>query len=319
MIRIRQKFDRKLIPKDEIQKHIHEELFKIGLPNQIQTGQSVAITAGSRGINNIDSIIKAVVVELKMMGMNPFIVPAMGSHGGATAEGQTEVLAGLGITEETMGCPIRSSMEVEEVECSPEGIISYVDKNALSADWIIVINRVKRHTDIEGKTESGLLKMLCIGLGKHYGAQHYHQAGINHGMERSIQIGARGVLNNTKVLCGIGIVENAYDETAILKAYKKEDIERGDEELLVVSKQIAANLPFKEADILILDEIGKNISGGGFDTKVVGRCQSVYCDEPEWPKIRKILALDLTESSHGNALGVGIIDMVNDRLSQKDK
>lgn len=169
VIRIRQKFERKVLSKDAIRSCIHEELLKIGVPGQIQPGQSVAITAGSRGINNIDIITKAVVDELKIMGTEPFVVPAMGSHGGATAVGQIMVLADLGINEESMGCPIQSSMEVKEVARSNEGLISYVDKNALAADWIVVLNRVKRHTDIEGKVESGLLKRLCIGLGKQHG------------------------------------------------------------------------------------------------------------------------------------------------------
>lgn len=315
IVKIKQVFERPLLK--EIENTISNELNRIGISKKIKPGQKIAITAGSRGINNIARITKAIVREFKAIGAQPFIVPAMGSHGGATAEGQLEILSHYGITEDFMGCPIKSSMEVQEVARSKEGIISYVDKLALSADYIVVVNRVKQHTEFEGAIESGLCKMLCIGLGKHQGALHYHRAGIDFGLEYAIRTGAEGVLKNTNVLCGIGIVENAYDETALIRAFLPEQIIEGDKQLLAIAKQWAAKLPFNQADVLIIDEIGKEISGSGYDTKVVGRLCSSYSKEPEWPKIKRIIALDLTRGSEGNAIGVGALDFVSKRLVDK--
>lgn len=315
MIKIKHTFERPLLT--EIENIIKSELNRIGIREKIKPGQKIAITAGSRGINNIARIIKAIVQEFKEMQTQPFIVPAMGSHGGATAEGQVAVLSHYGITEDFMGCPIKSSMEVEEIACSKEGIISFVDKLALSADYIVVVNRVKQHTEFEGAIESGLCKMLCIGLGKHQGALHYHRAGVDFGLEYAIKTGAEGVLKNTNVLCGIGIVENAYDETALIRAFPSDQIIEGDKQLLAIAKQLAAKLPFNQADVLIIDEIGKEISGSGYDTKVVGRLCSTYSKEPEWPKIKRIIALDVTPESEGNAIGVGALDFVSKRLVDK--
>jgi len=315
MFRISQTFPRPILKNIELT--IRRELDRINISKKVFPGQRVAITVGSRGINNITRVIKTLVDELKQIKLQPFIVPAMGSHGGATARGQVEVLTHLGITEEFLDCPIVSSMEVEEVARSNDGIISYVDKEAINADHIVVINRVKKHTEFEGVIESGLCKMLCIGLGKHKGAIHYHQVGVNVGLEQAIVTGARGVIENTNILCGIGIVENACDETALIRAFLPEDIEKGDAELLSIAKEWSAKLPFKEADILIIDEIGKEISGSGFDTKVVGRICSIYSKEPEWPKIKRIIALDLTDHSEGNAIGVGALDFVSKRLVDK--
>jgi hypothetical protein len=192
-----------------------------------------------------------------------------------------------------------------------------VDREALKADHIVVINRVKKHTEFEGAVESGLCKMMCIGLGNHKGTLHYHQIGVNIGLERALLCGARNVIRNANILCGIGIVENAYDETALIRAFLPEDIEEGDRALLKKAKELSAKLPFDEADLLIIDEIGKEISGSGFDTKVVGRICSAYGPEPKSPRIRRIVALDLTDHSEGNAVGLGALDFIGSRLFNK--
>lgn len=315
MIRISQKFPRPVLR--DITPAVKEELNRLGIFKKTSSGQKVAVTVGSRGISNIDVIIKALVDELKGQGLEPCIIPAMGSHGGANAAGQAALLSHFGITERTICCPVISSMEVEEVARADNGVVSYVDREALKADHIIVVNRVKKHTEFEGVVESGLCKMLCIGLGKHKGATHYHQIGVDVGLEQAIITGARGVLKNTNILCGIGIVENAYDETALIKAYLPEEIEKGDIELLRTAKKWSAKLPFQEADMLIIDEIGKEISGSGFDTKVAGRICSPYSVEPKWPKLKRIIALDLTDHSEGNAIGLGALDFIGKRLYDK--
>lgn len=315
MIRIRQTFHRPILT--DIGVSLKNELARINITKHIHPGETVAITAGSRGINNIDKILHCLVDELKQAGLRPYIVPAMGSHGGASAKGQTAILANLGITDKTMGCPIVSSMEVDEVARNGNGVISYVDHEALRADHIVVINRVKKHTEFEGEIESGLCKMMCIGLGKHKGALHYHQIGVNIGLEQALLCGARDVIQSTKVLCGIGIVENAYDETALIRAFLPGDIEEGDRTLLRMAKELSARLPFEEAEVLIIDEIGKEISGSGFDTKIVGRICSAYGREPDWPRIRRLIGLNLTDHSEGNAIGVGALDFIGLRLYNK--
>ncbi len=299
---------------NDIEGAVSDEMKRIGAASRIRPGASVAITVGSRGINNILTITRAVVAELKSLGAEPFIIPAMGSHGGATPEGQKEVLAHYGITEEAVGCPIKSSMEVEEVGRSPDGIISYVDQNALAADHIVVMNRIKPHTEFEGKIESGLFKMMCIGLGKQKGAHHYHRAGVNFGFEHALRTGGRTVLENCRVVFGIGIVENGKDETAIIKALLPEEMEKGEEELLVKAKEWMPKLPFMEAEVLIVDEMGKNISGSGMDTKVIGRIMAPYSEEPQEPKILRVVVLRPTPESEGNCTGLGLADFCHKRL-----
>ncbi|HHT02477.1 MAG TPA: DUF2088 domain-containing protein [Firmicutes bacterium] len=312
MYHLKQKFGGSVLK--DIPGEVAAQLQSIGIAENVKPGETVAITVGSRGINNIFAITKAVVDEFKRLGLKPFIVPAMGSHGGATGPGQKEVVAHYGITEESVGCPIKSDMDVVEVARSKEGIISYVDKNAMGADHIVVVNRIKPHTEFTGKIESGLAKMLCIGLGKHKGAQHYHQAGVNFGLEYALRTGAEAVIANSPVLCGMGIVENGYDETALIKALPPEEIISGEEALLEKAKEWMPKLPFMQADILIVDEIGKNISGSGMDTKVVGRIMSPYSVEPSEPKITRICLLGVTEASEGNAIGMGLADFTNKRV-----
>ncbi|HRU33256.1 MAG TPA: DUF362 domain-containing protein, partial [bacterium] len=283
---------------------------------RIKPGSYIAIAAGSRGIRNIHRIVKATVEVVKEFGGRPFIVPAMGSHGGATAEGQKELLESYGITEEYTGAPIRSSMEVVELPSNGLENKVYMDKLAYSADGTIVINRIKPHTDFHGDIESGLLKMCVIGLGKHKQAIEIHRFGT-YGLKYLIPPTAKRIIEYGNIILGIGIVENAYDETMVISAAKPEDFEREDKRLLDIARGNMPRLPVDKLDLLIVDEMGKDISGAGMDTNIIGR---IYIDgetEPEKPKITRIVVTDLTEKAHGNAIGIGLADLTTRRLVNK--
>jgi len=316
MVRIGQKF--KSIPGiDNIDQEIHNQLSKPEIMSNIKSGQNIAITAGSRGIANMDRIIGAIVKELKAFGAKPFIVPAMGSHGNAIAEGQREILKHYNITEDTMGCPIVSSMQTVQIGHTGDGIPVYVDRNAFSADRIVVVNRVKQHTDFSGKIESGLMKMMAIGLGKRDGASTYHKASLKYGFENVIRGVAETVLATGKIAFGLGIVENPYDQTAILHATLPDKLIETEEYLQEQAKKLAAKLPFDTMDVLIVDEIGKDVSGLGMDTKVIGRMMQTGEEDPKTPKITRILVLDLTPNTMGNAAGIGLADFTTKRLVDK--
>ena len=307
IFRIRQKFDRPVI--EDIAGEVESQLARLNLGGSIQPGQSVAISAGSRGIANIHIIIKSIVDHLKGLGAEPFIVPAMGSHGGATAQGQQGIVEGYGITEAFCGCPIRSSMETVIVCDAQEGFPVHFDKNAYGADHVLVCGRVKPHTSYVGDIESGLMKMMLIGLGKYEGAKTYHRAIKDFSFAQIIRSVAREVLAKCRIVAGLAVVENGYDETAKIQAVAPDEFEEREKELLVLAKQWMPRLPFKQADLLIVDKIGKNISGSGMDSNVVGR---KYLDhragEEEWPKIRTIFLRGLTEETHGNATGIGMAE-----------
>jgi hypothetical protein len=316
MIKIKQNF--KSIPAiEDIGREVCNQLSKPGLMSAVRAGDSVAITAGSRGIANMHIILKSVVEEVKAVGASPFIVPAMGSHGGATAEGQAEVLKHYKITEETTCAPIRSSMETVEVRCSRDGVPVYMDRNACEADHTVVVNRIKKHTDFSGKIESGLVKMMAIGLGKRDGAATYHKASLHYGLERVLRGVAEVVLGTGKIAFGLGIVENPYDETAIIAALRPDELVESEERLQERAKELSARLPFDDLDVLIIDEMGKDISGTGMDTKVTGRMMHTGEKEPETPKITRIVVCDLTPTSMGNAGGIGFADFTTRRLVDK--
>ncbi|KKM10013.1 hypothetical protein SY88_15260 [Clostridiales bacterium PH28_bin88] len=315
MLRIRQNFGHSYIP--DVQGVVRSEVARVFPHTPIKPGDSVAITVGSRGIANLATIIYALVSELADRGCNVFLVPAMGSHGGATAEGQTKILEHYGITEEAVGVPIKSSMEVEQVTKTEDGLSVFVDKHALSADHIVVFNRIKPHTDFRGDIESGLLKVMAIGLGKHKGAMYYHQAAVTLGGSRVIRTVGRSVIRSCSLAFGLAVVENAYDQTAIVSALLPAELEFQEKELLNKARELMASLPFKEMDILIVDRIGKNISGTGMDTNIIGRMMNIYTEEPEWPKITRIIVRDLTEETMGNALGIGMADFTTKRLADK--
>src|SRR5688572_27280073 len=269
IFRVRQTFESQIVA--DIPATVEAELRSLNLAAKVKPGHSVAITGGSRGVNNIAIILKAVVDHAKSLGLQPFIVPAMGSHGGGTAEGQIGVLEGYGVTEATMGCPIRATMETVVVCEAAEGFPVHFDKHAFGADHVIVVNRIKPHTMFVGDVESGLMKMMLIGLGKHNGAKVYHRAIMNYSFGQIVRSVAREVLSKCRVVAGLGIVENAYDQTALIRAVAPQEFEDREKELLVLAKQWIPRLPFKTADILLIDEIGKNISGTGMDTNVIGR------------------------------------------------
>jgi hypothetical protein len=274
------------------------------------------VGAGSRGIANIDAIVGATVRYLQDLGARPFVFPAMGSHGGGTAEGQLSVLAHYGITEATMGCPVRATMDVVQVGEALD-LPVWLDRYAAEADWIGLVNRIKPHTDFKGSIESGLFKMMAIGLGKHKGAIQYHRANIRHGYETVITAVGREVLGRARIGFGLGILENGYDETAQLEAFVADDLEAGERRLLKDAREWMARLPFSPLDILVVEEIGKNISGAGMDTNVIGRPSNPHEPFPADPRILWIVALDLTEESYGNATGIGNADFATRRLVDK--
>lgn len=315
MVTIRQNFESRRI--DDIEKAVWDELHKPEIRGQFRPGQSVAITVGSRGIANIARITKSAIDTLKGFGVEPFIIPAMGSHGGASPEGQMEVLASYGVTEESMGVPIRAEMDVVEVGKTPDGVPVYVSKPAMEADGILVMGRVKPHTAYRGKNESGLIKMMVIGLGKHKGATTIHHQGFSRFAEL-IPAAGRVVLEKAPVLAGLAIVENGYDETMVLQAVHPNQFEEEDSRLLEIARKSMARILFDEFDLLIVEEIGKNISGDGMDPNVTGRYIPEALDKLDHiPKIQKLVVLDLTEATHGNANGMGMADVVTRRLVDK--
>lgn len=313
MVRIRQKFDATQLedPLGELQKQLQNHPKYQG----VQPGQKVAVAVGSRGISRIDEITKTTIDALKAKGAEPFIVPCMGSHGGATAEGQAKVLEHLGISEETMGVPVRSSMEVVLLDRLPNGLPVYCDKIAAEeADAIVVINRVKPHTAFRGEIESGLMKMISIGLGKQKGAEACHQLGFKY-MAENVPAMAKRMMAKLPIIFGVAIVENAYDKIFHIEVIGPEEMEEREKALLVEAKNRMPKLLFDQIDVLVIDYIGKNISGDGFDPNVVGRYPTPYAYGG--PEVTKIAVLDLTEESKGNANGVGTADFTTQRLVDK--
>jgi hypothetical protein len=303
---------------EHIEPTVAAELSRIGLSEKVSPGMRIAITAGSRGIANIHLIIKAVVDQLKGWGAAPFIIPAMGSHGGATAEGQEEVLRSLGITEAFCGAPILSSMEVVRIGETADGMEVYTDKYASESDGVVVVGRIKVHTDFQSPHgfESGLMKMISVGMGKHKQALALHAYGVP-GIRDMMPEVAMIVLEKMPILCGIGIIENALEKTALIEAVRTEDIPTREKELLKYSASLMPKLPIEELDILMVDRIGKNFSGTGMDTNIIGRVRIAGVTEFEKPRIKYIVAGDLDETSQGNALGIGLADVTTKRLFDK--
>lgn len=304
MYRVRQHLNSEKV--GDIKEAVWNELDRIGIREKIKKDSEIAVCAGSRGINNIDKIVKAAVDYVFDCGAKPFIVPAMGSHGGATAEGQLEVLESLGITEESMGVKIPSSMEVVEVGKLSNGAPVYIDKIANEADGIVLFNKVKPHTEFRGKHESGLFKMVAIGLGNHKGASMFHAQGYKYIPDLLPELG-QVFLDNCKFAFGIGVLQNAYDDICTIKMCDRSNIFQTDAEMLVEAKQKVANFKFKNIDLLIIDEIGKNISGSGMDPNVVGRNMAqTFVDDSG---IRYIMVRGITEESHHSGVGIGLADM----------
>jgi hypothetical protein len=312
MLRLRQTFARPQVT--DIPGTVARSLEAAGLA--VKRGDVVAVGAGSRGIANVDVIVGATVRWLRDLGARPFVFPAMGSHGGGTAQGQLSVLEHYGITEATMGCPVRATMDVTQVG-EALGLPVWLDRFAAEADWIGLVNRIKPHTDFKGSIESGLFKMMTIGLGKWKGAVQYHRANVSHGYETVITAVGREMLARARIGFGVGVVENGYDETAQIEAFNARDLEVGERRLLKSAREWMARLPFSPIDVLIVEQIGKNISGSGMDTNVIGRPTNPFEPFPADPKILWIVALDITEESYGNATGLGNADFTTRRLVDK--
>jgi hypothetical protein len=313
MIPVRQIFTDRSIR--DIPGSIRKELQKSGFASRLKPGSHVALGVGSRGIANIATIVHTVVEFWKSAGMHPFIFPAMGSHGAATAEGQADVLGHYGIHEATMGCPVISALDVVPLGKTPEGIETFMDQAAFDSDGVFLIGRVKWHTDFQGKLESGLFKMMAIGLGKFAGAQRYHSYAYKMGLEAVIRSVGRRVLSSGKILGGFAILEDANHHTAGLSAMPVEVMEQKEEELLALVKSWMARVPVRALDILILDEIGKNFSGAGMDSKVVNR--GVNGEYNPWdtaPRVERLYVRGLSEHSYGNAVGIGMADVCHERI-----
>jgi hypothetical protein len=281
----------------------------------IRPGMTVAVGAGSRGIANYDTIVRVVCDELKRLGASVFVVPAMGSHGGATTAGQLEVLAHYGITEQTMGVSIRSSMEVVELGRAGEFVV-YQDRHAAAADAVVLVNRIKPHTDFHGPIESGLMKMAAIGLGKQKGAHQFHQATVRLGHADALLLIGRAVLKLSKLAFGLGIIENQLHDTASIVGVPAATMEQDEMKLLDQARRLMPRLPFDEVDLLIVDELGKNLSGSGLDTNVIRRDADGSFIKPGARPVRRIYVRSLHPHSYGNAAGVGMADFIHDRLLQ---
>lgn len=316
MARVKQHFDAPVLT--DLPGAIHSELDRINVSSIIHSGETVAITAGSRGVANIATAVKATVDYLKDLGAKPFVVPAMGSHGGATAEGQTSVLEHYGITESTVNAPVKATMEVVQLgsieNADADDLPVFMDRYAAEADHVVPLNRIKAHTDFNGSIESGVLKMMVIGLGKQQGANYYHRAFFQYGFEHVISAVGGFILDTGKIAFGIGLLENAHEDTAKAVAMPAENMLRTERELLVEAKSMMGRLPFDELDLLIVDWSGKNISGTGMDTNVIGRMMQNFEPEPLKPAILRIFVRDLTEESDGNATGIGLADFTTTRL-----
>jgi len=319
MLRLRQHFQATRV--EDISGTVRQELSKLNLGEKLNPGQTVAVTVGSRGIANIAVITKAIVEHVKSLGGVPFIVPAMGSHGGGTAEGQRAIVEEYGVTEEYVGAEIRSSMETVIVDKTPHGVPVHFDKHASQADHVIVAGRVKPHTNFVGDIESGLHKMMLIGLGKHEGAKIYHRAIMDYSWPEIALSVSGSVLKKCKILCGLAIVENAYDQTGLIEAVSPEMFFERESSLLKTSIEWLPRLPFKAVDLLIVDEIGKNISGSGMDTNVIGRKFNDHrATEKDPVAVKLIFVRGLTPETHGNACGIGLAEFTNRRtVEQIDK
>ncbi|MEX0586643.1 MAG: [Fe-S]-binding protein [Pirellulales bacterium] len=315
-VRVRQSFDATRI--DDVEGEVRKELARLSLRDRVAPGESVAITCGSRGVANIRLVMRAAAGFLRSIGAEPFIVPAMGSHGGGTAEGQRQVLESYGVTEEFCGCPIRSSMETVIVCETAEGFPVHFDRHAYEAQHVLVVNRVKPHTGFVGDIESGLMKMMLIDLGKHAGAKIYHRAIKDYSFDQIVRSVAGVVLTRCHVVGGLALVENGYEQTAKVEAVMPQAIYEREKGLLRLAKRLMPRLPLDDIDVLLIDQIGKNISGTGMDTNIIGR---KYNDHvaigDETPRIKRIIVRGLTHETHGNATGIGLSEFCLSRVVEE--
>ncbi len=312
LVKIKQHFRKNSLV--NIKNEISKELFSLN--SYIKPGTRIALAVGSRGIKNLALIVREVAQFIREKKAYPFIVPAMGSHGEATAHGQEEILAGYGITEKNIGVPVKSSMEVVELAQGESPVPVFMDKNAYESDGIILINRIKPHTDYTGKYESGLVKMAVIGLGKEKQASTVHSYGV-YGLTDLIPLIAKQILSVGKILGGIALVENAYDDTMLVKALKTNKFFEQEPVLLDIARKNMPSLPVDDIDLLIIDQMGKDISGVGIDPNIIGRIRISGQKESDKTKIKAIIVTDLTDLSYGNALGIGLADVITRKLFDK--
>ncbi len=298
-----------------LESEVPQALGGLGLPPERLRGRRIAVSVGSRGIASLPEIVRVVCGWLKAQGAQPFVFPAMGSHGGATAEGQRQILEDYGITPERIGVEVRSSMATVCLGTAPEGFQVFMDRNAWDADGVLVLNRIKPHTDFSGKTESGLLKMMAVGMGKEDGARETHRWGWKYGFEQVIRAMSAVTLASGKILCGLGVIENEQHQLCAVRAARPADIATQEEEALKMARPLVPRIPLSRLHLLVVNEMGKNISGTGMDTKVIGR--GVELQPGEAPEIGLIYVRDLTRESEGNSIGVGFADLIHERLYQK--
>ena len=314
MHKVRQSFARPRL--DDIKAQIEQEITKKEIAGKIKPGAKVAVAVGSRGIKNLEKIVKEVIVQIKKLGGEPFIVSAMGSHGGGTPEGQREVLAAYGITEKNMGVEVVTSVDVTHIGKTSGGINVYFDSVALGADVVVALNRVKLHTDLVGEIQSGICKMLVIGLGNQVGCTSVHEADFDNFADILIEA-AQMIMGRARVGFGVAILENAYDETAMIEAIPAERIVEREKELVKIAKSNMPTLMIPDIDVLIVEEIGKNISGSGFDPNILGKSFLLKKFVLPVPNIKRMVLFDVTDESHGNAVGVGIFDVITRKVRNK--
>ena len=310
MAAVLQRFDDAHI--SDVEKAVREQLTRPEIAARVNSGMRIAIGAGSRGIENIGITVRATVQALRELGAEPFVFPAMGSHGGATPEGQQAVLAGYGITEEDVGAPIRATMDTILIGEMKDGTPVHMDRYAHEADGVVLINRIKPHTSFRGPIESGVVKMIVIGMGKIQGATHMHAHGMDLFPELLPRVAAF-LMERTSILFGIGVVENAYDRTAIVEALLPDALVEREVELQTKAKSLMGRLYFSDIDILLIDQMGKEISGAGFDPNITGRNHRGVTGFDD-PKVQKIVVLDLTKMTNGNATGLGLADVITRKL-----
>ncbi|WP_407270858.1 lactate racemase domain-containing protein [Radiobacillus sp. PE A8.2] len=312
MAKVKQTFDDRQM--DDLPTELANKLNRDAIKASVKPGMEIAVAVGSRGLDRLVELTAGVVKFLQDLGAHPFIVPSMGSHGGASAEGQKAVLEHLGITKETVNAEIRSSMEVVKIGELENGLPVYIDKFASEADGIVVLNRVKPHTAFRGPVESGIMKMISIGLGKQKGAEACHQLGFKH-MAEHVPAMAKMTMASMPILFAVATVENAFDKVARLEVWQPDEIEEKEKEMLELAKASLPKLFFKTIDVLIIDKIGKNISGDGMDPNITGRYPTPYAYGG--PEVTKMVVLDLTKQTEGNANGVGTADFTTQRLVDK--
>ena len=306
----------KIAQKADIEITVNEELQRTNLLKPIMAGQTVLITSGSRGIESMAAVLRHLAAAVRARGAKPVILPAMGSHGGGTAEGQVKVLHHLGLTAKTLGCPIHDRLDPIKI-ADIDGCPVFADHAAVDADHIILVNRIKEHTEFIGDVESGLIKMAVVGLGRIAGAEVMHQFAVKVGYAKALRTIARALFTQLRILGGIAILEDKTNSYHRLEAVAADAIFKREPELLLEAKQHHAMLPFDRLDVLLVDEIGKDISGAGFDTKVIGRIRNIYEKECEWPRITRIVLRDLSKKTGGNAIGLGLADFIHRRVAEK--